>query len=166
MKKLLLAVCLMFGGATLVSAQNEPATSTPGQTQTTQDQDQDRQQISVSELPDAVTAKLEGQDFSGWTVGTAYKKMDDANQEMYIVELRQGTETKKVKFDKDGNELEKGKHGDKADQNYRDDADASQTPGTETEQPAQTDQATETEQSTETQSTDQADNASTETEQQ
>jgi hypothetical protein len=57
--------------------------------------------------------------------------MDESNQEMYIVELRQGTETKKVKFDRDGNELEKGKH-DKADNsNYRD---------AETDQSMQTEQ--------------------------
>ena len=173
MKKLLLAVCLMFGGATLVSAQNEPATTpAPGQTQTTQDQDQDRQQISVSELPDAVTAKLEGQDYSGWTVGNAYKKMDDANQEMFIVELRQGTETKKVKFDKEGNEIEKGKDGEKADNNYRDPSDATQPEqSTETEQSApETESTTDesaTEQSTQPdQATDHAEKSSTETEQQ
>jgi hypothetical protein len=158
MKKLLLAVCLMFGGATLVSAQNDPATTpSPGQTQTTQDQDQG-QQISVSELPDAVTAKLEGQDYTGWTVGNAYKKMDDANQEMYIVELKQGTETKKVKFDRDGNEIEKGKH-DKDNSNYRDPSDASQTD--QSSDQSATDQATQPDQST-----DQADNSSTDTEQQ
>lgn len=108
MKKLLLAVCLLFGGATLVSAQADQ--TTPGVSQA---QDQEGQQISVSELPDAVTAKLEGQDYSGWTVGTAHKKMDDANQEIYVIELRQGTETKKVKFDRDGNELEKRDKSDK-----------------------------------------------------
>ena len=139
MKKLLLAVCLMFGGATLVSAQTDPSSSS-SQTQT-QDQDQDRQQISVSQLPDAVTSKLEGQDYSGWTVGNAYKKMDESNQEMYIVELRQGTETKKVKFDKDGNELDKGK--DKSDNsNYRSDSptDPSTTPESTT--PETQDQST------------------------
>src|SRR5690349_22819356 len=97
MKKLLLAASLMFGAATLVSAQNDQSSSS-SQTQTQTSQDQERQQISVSELPDAVTAKLEGQDYSGWTVGNAYKKMDESNQEMYNVELKQGTETKKVKF--------------------------------------------------------------------
>ena len=110
MKKLLLAVCLLFGGATLVSAQDQPspAQTTPGQA--TPDQDQDKgQQISVTELPEAVTAKLESQDYSGWTVGNAYKKMDESNMEFYVVELRQGTETKKVKFDKDGNSIEKDK---------------------------------------------------------
>ncbi len=138
MKKLLLAVCLMFGGATLVSAQTDPSSSS-SQTQT-QDQDQDRQQISVSQLPDAVTSKLEGQDYSGWTVGNAYKKMDESNQEMYIVELRQGTETKKVKFDKDGNELDKGK--DKDNSNYRSDSptDPSTTPESTT--PETEDQST------------------------
>lgn len=104
MKKLMLAVCLLFGGATLVSAQRTDQ-STPAQTQPSQDQD--RQQISISQLPDAVTAKLESQDYSGWTIGNAYKKMDEAQGkgEIYIVELKKGTETKKVKFDKDGNEL-------------------------------------------------------------
>jgi hypothetical protein len=171
MKKILLAVCLMFGGASLVVAQDQ--STTPSQTQTTtQDQDQEKQQIAVSELPDAVSAKLESQDFSGWTVGNAYKKMDESNQEMYIVELKQGTETKKVKFDRDGNEIEKGKH-DKADNsNYRDAESTESTPAdpsaTEESAPDQsaTDESstesTETEQST----TDQADNSSTETEQQ
>lgn len=171
MKKILLAVCLMFGGASLVVAQDQ--STTPSQTQTTtQDQDQEKQQIAVSELPDAVSTKLESQDFSGWTVGNAYKKMDESNQEMYIVELKQGTETKKVKFDRDGNELEKGKH-DKADNsNYRDAESTESTPAdpssTEESAPDQsaTDESstesTETEQST----TDQADNSSTETEQQ
>jgi len=111
MKKLMLAVCLMFGGATLVSAQEQPAAPT----QTTQDQDQG-QQISVTELPDAVTAKLESQDYAGWTVGNAYKKMDESNAEIFIVELRQGAETKKVKFDKEGNQIEKDKDKEKEQQ--------------------------------------------------
>lgn len=184
MKRILLAVCLAFGGASLVVAQDQP---TPGQTptqsqSTTQDQE-NKQQISVSELPDAVTAKLESQDFSGWTVGNAYKKMDESNQEMYVVELRQGTETKKVKFDRDGNELDKGKHEDKADNsNYRDaessetypaDQPASDESATEqsaTEQSTPDESASETEQSTteteQSTETEQADNTSKETEQQ
>ncbi|HEU5148153.1 MAG TPA: hypothetical protein VFT90_15620 [Chryseosolibacter sp.] len=120
-------------------------------------QDQDRQQISVSELPDAVTAKLESQDYSGWTVGNAYKKMDESNQEIYIVELKQGTETKKVKFDRDGNQLEKDKHGKSESSQYRDDA---QSEETQLEDTQSSDQSSET-QSTE-QSTEQTDNSSTE----
>jgi len=181
MKKILLAVCLMFGGASLVVAQ-DAQTSPQTQTQTTQDQDQDKQQIAISELPESVTAKLESQDFAGWTVGNAYKKMDESNQEMYIVELKQGTETKKVKFDRDGNELEKGEH-DKADnKNYRDsqsdqsmESDPSATDQSATD-PSATDESTidqsssdqSTPESTETEqsTSDQADKTSTDTEQQ
>jgi hypothetical protein len=107
MKKLMLAAFLMFGGATLVSAQEQPQQTAPGQTQT--DQQQEGQQIAASELPESITAKLESDDYSGWTVGNAYKKMDENNMEIYVVEMRQGTETKKVKFDRDGNKLEHDK---------------------------------------------------------
>ncbi len=106
MKKLMLAVCLLFGGATLVSAQQRDQSATPSQSQSTDQQDKG-QQISISQLPDAVTAKLESQDYSGWTIGNAYKKTDatQANKETYMVELKKGTEVKSVKFDKDGNEM-------------------------------------------------------------
>jgi hypothetical protein len=108
MKKLMLAACLLFGGATLVSAQQTDPSATPSQSQSTDTQDQDKgQQISVSQLPDGVTAKLESQDYSGWTIGNAYKKTDNAQagKETYTVELKKGTETKSVRFDKDGNEM-------------------------------------------------------------
>ncbi len=112
MKKLMLAVCLMFGGAAFVTAQEQDQSTTPTETQPTQDQD--RQEIALSELPDAVTASLESQDYSGWTVGTAYKKTDASKNDMevYLVELKKGTETKKVKFDKDGNKLDHDKKKD------------------------------------------------------
>ena len=115
MKKLMLAACLAFGGAAVVNAQVQDQATTPAQTETTtQDQDKDRQEISVSELPEAITASLESTDYSGWTVGTAYKKTDASkdNMEVYVVELKKGTETKKVKFDKDGNKLEDDKTKD------------------------------------------------------
>ena len=140
----------MFGGATLVSAQQD---QTSTQTQESQSmQDQDKQQITVSELPEAVTAKLESQDYSGWTVGNAYKKTDESNQEIYIVEMKQGTETKKVKFDKEGNQIEKGKHDKSESSNYRDDTQSDD---------AQSSDQSEDIQSTE-QSTEQADKSSTE----
>jgi len=143
MKKIMLAVGLMFGAATLVSAQEQQdQATTPSQTETTLEQDQDRQQIAVSELPENVTAKLESQDYTGWTVGNAYKKTDEAQNEIYIIELRQGTETKKVKFDSDGNELKKGdmEHKDKADDTNYKSEDSSPEDADATEQDA-TDQA-------------------------
>ena len=142
----------MFGGATLVSAQETPdQTRTQSETETSIQQDQEKQQISVSELPDGVTAQLESQDYSGWAVGNAYKKMDESQNEIFIVELRQGTETKKIKFDRDGNKLDKdAKHKDKSrSSNYKDDS----------EQDASAEQdATDGQDATEQDATDQADN--------
>ena len=77
-------------------------------------EDQDRVQIQVSELPQPVQTKLQSQDYQGWVVSSAYRKnWTDPNnaqataQEIYIVELKNGAEMKKLKFDKDGNEIEK-----------------------------------------------------------
>ena len=118
MKKLMLAACLMFGGVAFVNAQEQTTpqdqTATPTETQPAQDQDKDGQQVSASELPEAITTSLESSDYSGWTVGTAYKKTDaiNDNMEVYVVELKKGTETKKVKFDKDGNKLDHDKAKD------------------------------------------------------
>lgn len=118
MKKIIIAACLMFSGAAFVNAQDkakdQDQSTVPAQTLPTQQQpaeDQDRQEVAISELPDAITASLESQDYSGWTIGTAYKKSDAShnNMEMYVVELKRGTEIKKVKFDKDGNKIDDAK---------------------------------------------------------
>ena len=139
MKKLLFAFCLMFGAAVAVNAQETQDTTSTQSDQynqqsedatsedATQDQDQDQdkmhqedkdkdmQEISSSELPAAVQASLQGQDYSGWTTGQAYKKEKDG-QTFYAVELTRGNETKKVKFDAQGNKIEKDKDKDKDDQ--------------------------------------------------
>jgi hypothetical protein len=100
MRKIVLAVCLMFGCAAFVNAQERDRSTTA--------QEQEGQPISISELPESVKASLESQDYSGWTAGSAYKKTDaSSNKEMYVVELKRGTETKKVKFDSEGNKLDK-----------------------------------------------------------
>jgi uncharacterized membrane protein (UPF0127 family) len=108
MKKLMLALFLMFGGIAVVNAQDTTATPT----QTTPTQDQERTQIQISELPEAVTTALESQDYSGWTVASAYRSTqkdssdETKSMEVYVVELKNGAETKSVRFDKDGNKLD------------------------------------------------------------
>jgi hypothetical protein len=121
MKKLMLAAFLMFGGIAFVNAQDTTSTSTPTQTPTQeQGMDQDRQQIEVRELPDAVRTSLESQDYQGWTVSSAYRSTqkdasdETKSMEIYVVELKNGAETKTAKFDKDGNKLDD--QGDKGDQ--------------------------------------------------
>lgn len=114
------------------SIQDQPVTEDPTlQDQPTQDQptqdesyrtddmsqeDQDKgQEISVAELPAAVSTQLQSSDYTGWTVTKAHKKMKDG-QTVYAVEMSQGSETKKVKFDEQGNVL---KEKDKKDRDQK-----------------------------------------------
>jgi hypothetical protein len=81
------------------------------------DQEQEGEKIEVSELPAAVQTKLQSTDYQGWVVASARKKMwtdpSDSQataKEVYVIEAKNGSETKKLKFDKDGNEIEHDKH--------------------------------------------------------
>ena len=62
------------------------------------DQD-DKTKIKSEELPEAVKKSLEAQEYRGWLIDAAYHvKSTDS----YEVELKNGAETKTVKFDKEG----------------------------------------------------------------
>jgi hypothetical protein len=120
MKKLMLAVVLMFGAVAFVNAQDSTATDKTNQTQTqTTTQDQERTQIQISELPEAISTSLESQDYSGWTVASAYRSTqkdssdETKSMEVYVVELKNGAESKTVRFDKDGNKLDDDGKDDK-----------------------------------------------------
>jgi hypothetical protein len=64
--------------------------------------DKDKQQITVSELPEAIRASLTREDYIGWTVGNVFKK-EKGGKIIYFVDLTKGSETKQVKFDAEGN---------------------------------------------------------------
>jgi len=126
MKKVMFALCFMLGGIVVVSAQETQDTTSNQyrpETPTQYPQDQDRERIQSTELPDAVKRSLEGQEYRGWLVNGAYisKSTTDQSQiesdttstdvnqqgkEIYIVELKNGAETKTVRFDKDGKKIE------------------------------------------------------------
>lgn len=79
----------------------------------TQDQEDQGVQIQISELPQPVQDKLTTSDYQGWVVSSAHRKnWTDPNnaqatsQEVYVVEVKNGADTKKLKFDKDGNEID------------------------------------------------------------
>ena len=152
MKKVMFALCFMFGGIVVVTAQDtqdttsnqyrtetqsqypQDAQAQPGQTQ------QERERIQTTELPDEVKRALEGQEYRGWLISGAFKANagdetspemsgqdnrttpdntnNDANreqstnatgaegQEIFIVELKNGAETKTIRFDENGEKLE------------------------------------------------------------
>jgi uncharacterized membrane protein YkoI len=107
MKKLMFAICFLFGAAVAVNAQDSTATPPP-QDQSTQYQqgqdDKEGKEIAVSELPALIQDQLRSQDYAGWTVSKARTKEKDG-QTMYAVELKNGDQVKKVKFDAQGNVL-------------------------------------------------------------
>ena len=137
MKKIMFALCFVFGGIVAVSAQekqdttsNQYRTETESQyPQDAQAQDQDRERIQATELPDQVKRSLEGEEYRGWLISGAFKSKNpmgsdtaststDANnqpnanatgteqEEIYIVELKNGAETKTLRFDSKGEKVE------------------------------------------------------------
>lgn len=107
MKKLALACILSLGSVAFLQAQDSTATQsdryqTPAQEPKSDYSDKDV--ISATELPAAIQDKLKSQDYSGWMVSKAFKKEKDGKT-MYAVELKNGTDSKKVKFDANGNVL-------------------------------------------------------------
>jgi len=55
--------------------------------------------IKKEELPDAVRTSLAGNDYKGWEISEAYQWKEAGT---YEVTLKNGSETKTVKLDKDG----------------------------------------------------------------
>jgi hypothetical protein len=148
MKKLVFALSMLFGAVVVVNAQDTTSTSSPTDPTVTEQpsqastssQEDGRVKIKSQDLPDAVKSSLEGQEFRGWLVNSAYKvdnssmsetgsstsASDSTNvsstdpssagntgvsagtgaKEIYIVELKNGAQTKTVRFDKDGKKLE------------------------------------------------------------
>jgi hypothetical protein len=133
MKKLTLAFCLLVGGIFAANAQDTTSVKQPYPTQGAQSTDQDdREKINSRDLPDAVKRSLEGTEYRGWLINSAYKMKGatagDLNQdstssqsdstavtkpeteaftsEVFVVELKNGAQTKTVRFDKDGNTLD------------------------------------------------------------
>ena len=108
----------LLGSVALVNAQNAPTqestqaapavTPAPAPTQDAAvapapaDQD-DKAKIKSEELPEAVKKSLEAQEYRGWLInGATHVKSTDT----YEVELKNGAETKVVKFSKDGKVVE------------------------------------------------------------
>lgn len=229
MKKVMFALCFMFGGVVAVTAQDTQDTTSnqyrtetqtdPSQSQDTtqqdpsQDQaqyapgqDQDRERIQSTELPDEVKRSLEDQEYRGWLISGAYKATGSSDQsemqsdstsisdnqspanqenanatgaqaeEVYIVELKNGAQTKTVRFDKDGQKIEgmddqsessqnqnnQYNQNDQADPNSNQSADE-QTPDGQADQSTQSSQSTDSQNDQSTQSTETQTEQSSET---
>lgn len=99
MKKVLFALLAIMGSFSVISAtanvMNDNATVVA--------LEDEKVQIQPEELPDAVKAALNSEDYTGWQISAAYKY---AEKDIYEVELKNGEEVATVKFDKDGQKVE------------------------------------------------------------
>ena len=105
MKKVFLAGIFSLCAVAALQAQDTTATQSdryvaPTDQQTPQAKD--GQDVSAADLPAPVQDKLKSSDYSGWTVDKAKTKIKDGKT-CYAVELKNGSETKKVIFDEKGN---------------------------------------------------------------
>ena len=110
MKKFLFAFSFMLAAAFAVNAQDTTAVDQGAGSSgyKTEDSYSDKEAISTADLPSIVTEQLQGTDYTGWTIGQAYRKEKDGKQ-VYAVELMKGDEKKMVKFDAQGNKLKEKK---------------------------------------------------------
>lgn len=130
MKKLIIASSFLVASAMTASAQVDTSSTATNrdresaqysQDKTYDDKDnkyQDKERIATTELPALIQEQLRSSDFTSWTVEEAYRK-EKEGKTMYAVELSNGSETKWVKFDAQGNKLkEKDKDSHKSE--YKD----------------------------------------------
>jgi hypothetical protein len=59
----------------------------------------DKEKIKAEDLPEAVKTTLNGDEYTGWLIQSAYKYK---SKDHYEVELKKGAETKTIKLDKEG----------------------------------------------------------------
>lgn len=101
MKKMMMISCGLLMGAAAVMA--SPAlTIDKGQDSAVLSQEK-RVKIKAEDLPEAVKKTLEGDEYKGWMINAAFHHTD---KDQYEVELKNGAETKTVKFDKDGKKVD------------------------------------------------------------
>jgi hypothetical protein len=100
MKKVMIAAAALLSSVAFVNAQtateSDKAVAAP-----TEVQQGEKVKIKSEELPEAVKKSLEAQEYRGWMISSAYKAGD-----VYEVELKNGAETKNVKFNKDGKKVD------------------------------------------------------------
>jgi len=102
MKKVMFAMLALCASVVAVNAQETPAPAAPSTSAVAPQQD-DKMKIKSDELPEAVKKSLEAQEYKGWLINAAYHHK---TADTYEVELKNGAETKTVKFTKDGKKLE------------------------------------------------------------
>lgn len=98
MKKVIFALIAVVASGVVVNATPMKASDA----ETTINTQEEKVKIKPEELPEAVQTAIK-EDYQGWEISQAYKY---TLKENFEVELKKETETKTVKFDKDGNVID------------------------------------------------------------
>lgn len=122
MKKLIFsAFTLVMLSAVAVNAQVAPQDRPATETETeVQDQDRPaadspqemRTEVQMSELPEAISSKLQEDEYQEWTPTASYLVRDENEETVYHIDLQKEDEMKTVKFDSEGNKIDKDKDED------------------------------------------------------
>lgn len=102
MKKVIFAIAAGIFSVGAVQVVNAQRITTPD-TQASVSQTDEKVKIKIEELPDAVKTALEGDSYKGWSADAAYY---NKTKDIYEVDVKKGTETKTLKFNKDGSIVE------------------------------------------------------------
>ncbi|MBT1685706.1 hypothetical protein [Dawidia soli] len=101
MKKVMFALCGLVFGVVAANAQAAQPSNNAVATEQTAQQD-DKVKIKAEELPQTVKTALEGEEYRGWLINAAYHHK---TADTFEVELKNGAETKTIKFDKEGKKI-------------------------------------------------------------
>ena len=111
MKKLIVsafAMALISFASVQANAQTTEAAQTETKqettTKTTTTSKEDKVAVKPENLPDGIKKTIKGEDFSGWTVKKAFL-VKEGETEYYELQVAKGSESARVKLDKNGNNV-------------------------------------------------------------
>jgi hypothetical protein len=103
MKKVMFALGGLVFSVVAANAQAaQPSNAAVSTEQTAPAPQDDKVKIKAEELPQTVKTALEGEEYRGWLINSAYHHK---TADTFEVELKNGAETKTIKFDKEGKKI-------------------------------------------------------------
>lgn len=66
---------------------------------------EDKVVVKPEDLPEGVKKTIKSDDFTGWTVKKAFLVTEGDNKQYYELQVAKGSESARVKLDKDGNNV-------------------------------------------------------------
>ncbi|MCE7060012.1 hypothetical protein [Dyadobacter sp. CY343] len=110
MKKLIVSAftltLISFASVQAQTAEKDAAQQTETTTSTTKkNAKEDKVAVKPEDLPEGIKKTIKSDDFAGWTVKKAFLVTDQKNTQYYELQVAKGSESARVKLDKDGNNV-------------------------------------------------------------